>query len=115
MVPEGFEGIIILLLFVVRIGIPMALTLALGHWLERKLRPQDAVEETERVAGTRSASNVIRLHCWDIKRCSAAKRAQCAACRYPDLPCWLALQVDGGKVSAQCFACRFYKPEIAAA
>ncbi len=110
---EALEGVVVLLLFAVRIGIPIALTLAFGHWLERKLRPSEGpAEDQEKVRPIRKASNVIRLHCWDIKRCEPAKRAQCAACRHPDLPCWLALQVEGGKVRENCFTCGFYKPQV---
>ncbi len=116
MMPELVEGGIVLLLFALRIGIPIAVTLAFGYWLERKLRPQQEPAETvEKIQVTRKASNVIRLHCWDIKRCDAGKRAQCAACRHPELPCWLALQVEGNKVREQCFTCAFYKPQIQAA
>ncbi len=111
--PEVLAGVIVLLLFVVRIGVPIALTLAFGYWLERKLRPPEAPAETlEKARLTRKHSNIIRLHCWDIKRCEPAKRAQCAATQHPELPCWLAIQVDGGKVRENCFTCAFYKPEV---
>ncbi len=113
---EILEGVIVLLLFVVRIGIPIALTLAFGHWLERKLRPAEAPAETlDNAKLARKPSNIIRLHCWDIKRCDGSRRAQCAACQHPELPCWLALQVDGNKVREQCFTCAFYKPQTVAA
>ncbi len=111
--PQVLEGVIVLLLFVVRIGIPIALTLAFGYWLERKLRPPEAPAETlESVHVARKRSNIIRLHCWDIKRCEPAQRAQCAAYQHPNLPCWLAIQVEGGKVREQCFTCGFYKPQV---
>ncbi len=113
---KALEAAIVLLLFVVRIGVPIALTLAFGHWLERKLRPgQEPVEMIEKVQVTHKASNIIRLHCWDIKRCDGFRRAQCAACHHPELPCWLALQVEGNKVREQCFTCAFYKPQVRAA
>ncbi len=110
------EAGIVLLLFVLRIGIPIALTLVFGYWLERKLRPQqEPAEMVEKIQATRKASNIIRLHCWDIKRCDGSKRAKCAAYQHPELPCWLALQVEGKKVREQCFTCAFYKPQIQAA
>ncbi len=111
--PQPFEAVIVLLLFVVRIGIPIAVTLAFGYWLERKLRPAEAPAETpENIRLVRKPSNIIRLHCWDIKRCEPAQRAHCATCRHPDLPCWLAIQVEGGKVREQCFTCGFYRPQV---
>ncbi len=119
MIPQELaESLIVLALFVLRVGVPIALTLAFGHWLEKKLRPHETTEKPQvkvELLRRTKASNVIRLHCWDIKRCDGAARAQCAACRHPDLPCWLALQVEGVKVREQCFTCAFYKPQMIAA
>jgi hypothetical protein len=102
---------------VVRVGIPVAVTLALGYWLEKKLQP--AKEQKERPAlelTRRERSNkIIQLHCWDLKHCESAKRAQCAAYQHPELPCWLALQVDGSKVRQGCFTCGLYNAHSAAA
>ncbi len=116
MEPRAIETVIVMLMFVLRIGVPIALTLTFGYWLERKLRPhQEPAQEVEKIQATRKATNIIRLHCWDIKRCDASKRAQCAACHHPELPCWLALQVEGCKVREQCFTCAFYRPQVQAA
>ncbi len=116
MFPEAIQGVVVLLLFVVRIAVPIAFTLAFGHWLERKLRPQEEPAEIQaQVKQVRQASNIIHLHCWDLKRCNAAGRVQCAAYQHPDLPCWLAIQVEGGQVHEQCFTCAFYKPQTIAA
>lgn len=119
MSPELYDALMVLFLFAVRIGIPVVITLALGYWLENKLKPHDEEDATSQqrvqlsVRATRS--KVIQLHCWDMCRCPQARRAACAACRHPDLPCWLALQVDGEKVRQECFTCFLYKPERAAA
>ncbi len=110
--PEVVEAVIVLLLFAVRIAIPIALTLAFGYWLERRLRPPETAPEAQKVHSVRKPSNIIRLQCWDIRRCDSTKRAQCAASRHPDLPCWLAIQVEGGKVRENCFTCAFYKPQV---
>src|SRR5512132_2848234 len=102
-----------------RIGIPVAITLVLGWWLEKKLRPPEADQGDKivRLDTFRQAksSKVIQLHCWNVKRCDSAKVAQCAASKHPELPCWLALQVEGGKVREECFTCALYKPEQRAA
>jgi hypothetical protein len=112
------ELIGLVMMFVLRIGVPIALTYFVGRWLEKKFRP---VEESNNIIRineiTRRASSgkIIRMHCWDIKRCDAAKRAQCAAFQRPDLPCWLALQVSGHSLHEECFTCAFYKPQTMAA
>ncbi len=109
---EALEAVIVLALFAVRIAVPIALTLAFGYWLERKLRPPEAPPETDKIRVAPKRSNIIRLQCWDVRRCDSSKRAQCAATRHPDLPCWLAIQVEGGKVRETCFTCAFYKPKV---
>lgn len=108
----------VILMFVLRIGVPIVLTLAFGYWLEKKLRPSEQVENNQPVQiekrWTRTG-NIIQLHCWDVKKCDTAKRAQCAAAKRPELPCWLALQAEGQKVREECFTCAFYKPQTKAA
>ena len=116
---EITNAIVLVAMFIVRIGVPVAITLAFGYWLEKKLRPPEAekVEKTRRlelVARPRS-SKIIQLHCWDFNRCDSSQRAQCAATQHPDLPCWLALQVEGGKVREDCFTCSLYKAQDIAA
>src|SRR5512135_3578454 len=109
MLPEAVsEMLAVLVLFAIRIAIPIAITLAFGHWLEKKLQPHEEKVEKPVIEVVRRerASKIIQLHCWDLNRCEASKRAQCAACQHPELPCWLALQVEGGKVRQECFTCR---------
>lgn len=118
MLPEPIPDILALIvMFVVRIGIPIALTLAFGLWLERKLQPpkEEAEKKANEFARRERSSKIIQLHCWDLNHCASSKRAQCAACRHPELPCWLALQVEGGKVREECFTCRLYRADSMAA
>jgi hypothetical protein len=76
-------------LFVLRIGVPILITLLIGVWLQKWLQePQASAEPTR-------ADLKTGAHCWEIKNCSETQRAQCAAAQRPDLPCWLALQVSG--------------------
>ena len=105
----------ILFMFVLRIGVPIAVTLLVGRWLEKKLAPAEQ-EQTETkprytTRTSRSGGKIIQIHCWEAKRCDTAKLAQCAAYKRPDLPCWLAIQAEGGKLREECFTCAFYKPQ----
>ncbi len=114
MLPDVWIDILIVIaMFVLRIGVPIALTIALGKWLEKKLAPREDKREQARSAARKG--NVVQLHCWDVKRCPPAIRAQCAAYKHPELPCWLAIQTEGGKVRPECFSCAFYKPQTMAA
>jgi hypothetical protein len=110
------DGIMVILMFILRIGVPVALTLALGYWLEKKLRPPEVVEkELPQPRATKPDAKIIQLHCWDVKRCDSTTRAQCAAVKHPELPCWLALQAEGLPVREECFTCALYKPLTKAA
>lgn len=111
MFPEFWtETFVVISMFVLRVGVPIALTFMLGKWLEKKLAPPKAKSES-----AHAKSKIIQLHCWDVKRCAPTVRAQCAAYQHPQLPCWLALQAEGGQVRAECFNCAFYKPQTIAA
>ncbi len=114
---ELIDGITVLIMFGLRVGVPLVLTLAFGYWLEKKLSPRREEEQEQTVAPriVRSSEKIIQLHCWDIKRCDTATRAQCAAFKHPELPCWLALQAEGEKVREECFTCALYKPQAIAA
>lgn len=109
----------LIVMFGLRIGVPVALTYFVGRWLEKKLRPAGTetvnhVREDE-MARRAASSKIIRLHCWDVRKTDSAKRAQIAAAKRPDLPCWLALQAEGEAIHEECYACAFYKPQTKAA
>lgn len=114
MLPEAsIEALIVLLMFAIRIGIPIAATLAIGYWLEKKLQPRE--EKPAAKLELMKKSKIIQLHCWDFKKCEPEQMARCAAYAHPELPCWLALQVEGFKVRPECFTCALYKPDTKAA
>lgn len=110
-----FEWLGLVGMFALRLGIPIALTIWVGRWLEKKMRPSEEngirQEEMERRAG----GKIIYLHCWDFKKCDATRRLQCAATKHPNLPCWLALQAEGLDVRQECYTCALYKPQRMAA
>ncbi len=109
----------VVLMFFLRIGVPILITLLIGRWLEKKLAPREepvsATLQTHSAPQVTRSGNIIQVHCWNLKRCETARRAECAAFKRPDLPCWLALQADGGKLREECFTCALYKPQSIAA
>lgn len=119
MFQDVLDALVILGMFFLRIGVPIIVTLALGAWLEKKLRPAETQRTQQpiqrgtiipfpRVQNGARATSAPCAHCWESKQCDSAQRAQCAAYKRPDLPCWLALQAAGGKVRAECADCEFY-------
>lgn len=113
-----FFGLVIL-----RVGVPLALAVAVGRWLEKKLRPLDGEEARERKSariipfpGRKPMTGAVReVNCWDVKKCDSTLRAQCAAYRRPELPCWLAIQAAQGRLRDECSTCDLYRRQHAMA
>jgi hypothetical protein len=120
MLPTEFaNSVFVLGMFVLRLGVPVAITLALGYWLEKWLQPpaEEKPEMRRRMDWVRRAKStrITQLHCWDLAQGEAARSAESAAVRHPDLPCWLALQMEGYTVRPECFLCARYTSHANAA
>ena len=48
-------------------------------------------------------------HCWDIKGCSDAAKASCAAPANPGVPCWQARLDAEGKIPEACVECDIFQ------
>ncbi len=90
-------------MFVLRIGVPILITLMLGAWLKHFLEEREAKVMPEPQPLTLAAQ-----HCWEVKQCPETEQARCAAKQRPDLPCWLALQVNGTGLKEGCYTCPIF-------
>ncbi len=88
-------------MFVLRIGVPILITLMIGAWLKRLLEEHEEQPEAPLVLKPGQ-------HCWDVAQNEDTKQAKTAASQRPDLPCWLALQVKGTGLQEQCYSCPVY-------
>lgn len=93
------DALVIVYMFVLRIGVPVLITLMIGAWLKRLLEEHD--EKPEAVPVQMKAGQ----HCWDVKSNADTAEAKVLAAKRPDLPCWLALQVKGDGVKEMCYTC----------
>ncbi len=73
-------------MFVLRLGVPLAITLAVAYALRRL----DAKWEAEAQQARASVATVA---------------AQCAFAERKDLPCWVARRQAEGQLSAVCYGC----------
>jgi hypothetical protein len=48
-------------------------------------------------------------HCWDVKGCSEAAKASCAAPTNPGVPCWQARLDAAGKIPEECVECDIFQ------
>ena len=123
MLPQPIvDALIVLGMFLLRIGLPIILLFALGYGLQKKMQPQDADKPIWRTAGASilpfrqpPATLSSSVRCWDVKHGDLTVCAQCPAYASPDLPCWLARQAGGVALRDECHTCELYKPKYAAA
>ncbi|MEA3336366.1 MAG: hypothetical protein U9R25_10680 [Chloroflexota bacterium] len=131
---DGFTGALTILgLFVLRIGVPLLITIGIGYVLLRL----DARWQAEAEAGKQPRQRPVKvqaksrsprgypatavptiqptaisvmagLPCWSLKGCSEAMRADCAAGHQPDVPCWTARQGAEGRMPPECSNCDLY-------
>lgn len=122
----------IVLLFVLRLGVPLLITLALGYFLKRldarwqaEARQERMVRESAapskpvavpKPVGQRPFQPLIALQssgampCWMVKGCTDAMRAACAATHQPNVPCWQARTIAEGRLPAECKGCDVHMP-----
>lgn len=122
----------IVLLSVLRLGVPIFITLGLGYLLHQldarwQAEARKARQATEAAAagksqtvpkraGQRSMQPIYTLDvagykpCWGAKGCTAAMRAACAASHQPNVPCWQARTIAEGRLPSECKGCDLHIP-----
>jgi hypothetical protein len=103
-------------MFILRLGVPLAITLAIGYLLlrlDRKWQAEAWAEwESSQLEQKEQAGQAAPLMagqlCCDLKECSQAVREQCPAFKRPNIPCWLARRRAEGRLPAACYDCEFF-------
>lgn len=113
------ETIALITLFILRLGVPIAITVAIVgglRWLDRRWQAEaDAQRSSHAVAAGQLAPAAVvsalaaEQPCWKIKQCPPEKRAQCTACALTDIPCWMARLRADGKLPARCYGCALFR------
>jgi hypothetical protein len=113
---RGMDGLlqtaVIAGMFMLRIGVPLAITLGVAYALRRldaKWQAEAWAEletsQPEDTVITQVKPLVNEQPCWSLKGCDETARAQCAAPQQLDIPCWLARRRSEGKLPAECYNC----------
>ncbi|MBI3363242.1 MAG: hypothetical protein HY023_19240 [Chloroflexi bacterium] len=93
-------------LFALRLGVPLLITILVGHMLSR-LDAKWQAREQERLMHDSSPAPEIPS-CWEIRGCDPAQREKCPAYGLRPLPCWLAWRRLTGRVPECCFDCEVF-------
>ncbi len=114
------DTLVIAGMFILRLGVPLAITLAVGYVLlrlDRKWQAEawaewesDQLQEGEQVkqAAGGVKSPAAKQVCWELKECGQAVREQCPAFKRPNIPCWLARRRAEGRLPAACYDCELF-------
>lgn len=129
---DGFTEIAaIVVLFILRLGVPIAVTAAIVWGLRRLDARWQAEAEAERIERavakgllppTAVTSPLAAEHpCWEHNNCAPEVQQHCPACALTDIPCWMARLRTDGKLPARCYGCALFRtrpalrPALAAA
>ena len=116
---QQLETVLIILgMFLVRLGIPVAVIIVVSYWLRRvdarwaveasAYQRAKAWQEYPLVRSATMQKPAIEPPCWERRGCSPAQRTQCAAGQQPCLPCWLARLRQDGKLPTACTGCAIF-------
>ena len=108
------EVAVIFGLFVLRLGIPLGVTVLISWGLRRLDRKWQSEAETQRIQAGASVTagepeTAPRQPCWLFRNCPEERKRNCAAYRYQTLPCWaVRLRVEG-RLPASCPGCALFQ------
>jgi hypothetical protein len=117
------QAIAIFGMFVLRLGVPLAITLAVGYWLRRldakwqaEAQARWKANQAQREAKIEPQTELVKViqgPCWVLKGCPETVYPQCPAYHHSDIPCWLAWFQAERAIPARCYRCTLFSPRQA--
>jgi hypothetical protein len=103
----------LVLMFVVRLAIPLLVTMLIVYAL-RRLDARWQAEAQQRGEGATAAAPhealaVSTAPCWQVRRCPPQRRDRCPAYLRPNLNCWAARNQAEGRLPDRCLTCILFK------
>jgi hypothetical protein len=109
----------LLVLLIVRLGVPIAVTAGIVWGLRRLDARWQAEAEAQRVSravakglvSPAAAASPLLAEgpCWKQVNCAPEKQSHCPACQLTDIPCWMARLRTEGKLPARCYGCALFR------
>jgi hypothetical protein len=112
--------LIVFLLFVLRLALPLFALLGIGYLYERYIAPRFPPSQGKRpdvrvptlpLGQTASQQGYAAeaAPCWELRKCSPERMAQCAVPGRPGVPCWLTRQIIESKLPDECLGCGIFQ------
>ncbi len=98
---------LLLLGLLLRVGIPVGITILLFRWLSKldeRWQEEARLEAYLASAGARVANR----GCWDTKHCTPEQKAKCPAFARKEIPCWQVFRQPNGKLRQGCIGCTVF-------
>lgn len=100
---EGSSAVSVVLGLLLRLALPLALTL-LAAYLLRRLDQRWQQQGLNNQPGT-----VEVLKCWVLNDCPPEQRERCAAYQQSSVPCWQVFRDEAGRLPQRCLSCRVFR------
>ncbi|MBL8058753.1 MAG: hypothetical protein JNK29_18760 [Anaerolineales bacterium] len=101
------DAFFVLLGFLLRLGVPLGLTILIGWWLRRLDARWQA--EGEAVRAKRAGQPALATPCWETRGCAPERRATCSAAAQPETPCWQVFRDPRGELRPTCLDCTVFR------
>ena len=98
--------------FLLRLGIPIALTFLLAmflKWLDKRWQAEAKMEKAE--LNILAQDGKERQPCWEIHNCPQNLKKNCKAYANPATACWEVYRANG-RLKPACQSCKVLPPEI---
>jgi hypothetical protein len=109
-----WQTAVIVGMFVIRLGIPLVITLAVAYWLRRldaKWQAEAMLQWQASQATQENPEAGLTLYrrleepCWVTTGCNEDIRVNCPAYKRPTVPCWMARRGADGQLPVECYTC----------
>ena len=106
---DWIEGVVAIGLgLLIRVGIPVLITILLVRFL-RRLDDRWQAEAEAKGAQAVEAAQARNIGCWEIKECAPEQKATCQAFAHPEAPCWQIFRGGDGHLQERCVGCEVFR------
>ncbi len=93
---------------ILRLGIPVALTVFVIWWFNRLDDRWQERAEKEQSKSAQAPARPGNTGCWEARKCPPVRLATCPAYARRDTPCWQVFRDKDGLLKEACLSCRVF-------